>query len=121
MYYKQATRTFAKNYREFLDGILFPYRSESTTAGLSDATQVAAEVRTLKDRFGTNFPIIVDIYASRHSRLGASTPGYVEQVMKLAYPVADGVHIYRHQDKRKSGEREKYEAIQRVMSSWPPE
>ena len=117
VYYKQATPAFAKNYHEFLDGILFPYRSESTTAGLSDATQVNSEVRTLKDRFGANFPIIVDIYASRHSRLGASTPDYVEQVMKLAYPVADGVHIYRHQDKTRPGEREKYEVIRRVMSS----
>jgi hypothetical protein len=119
VYYKQATPVFVKNYREFLDGILFPYRSESTKAGLSDATQVAAEVRTLKQRFGLDFSIIVDIYATRHSKLGESTPEYVEQLMKLAYPVADGVHIYTHQDKRKPGEREKYDAIQRVMSSWP--
>jgi hypothetical protein len=118
VYYKQATANFAKRYGEYLDGILFPYRSESTTAGLTDATQVASEVKTLKDRFGHDFPIIVDIYATRHSRLGASTAEYVEQVMKLAHPVADGVHIYRHQDKHNSNEREKYEVIQRVMSSW---
>jgi hypothetical protein len=118
VYYKQATPTFANNYREFLDGILFPYRSESTKAGLADATQVVPEVKTLKERFGREFPIIVDIYATRHSALGASTAEYVEQVMKLAQPVADGVHIYRHQDKRNPAEREKYEVIQRVMSSW---
>jgi hypothetical protein len=40
-------------------------------------------------------------------------------VMKLAKPAADGVHIYQHQDKRKPSEREKYDVIQRVMSSWP--
>lgn len=119
VYYKQATPVFVKNYREFLDGILFPYRSESTKAGLTDATQVASEVKTLKQRFGPDFPIIVDIYATRHSKLGASTSEYVEQLMKLAYPEADGVHIYTHQDRRKPDEREKYDAIQRVMSSWP--
>jgi hypothetical protein len=119
VYYKHATPVFVKLYREFLDGILFPYRSESTKAGLSDATQVAPEVKTLKERFGPGFPVIVDIYATRHSKLGASTPGYVEQVMKLAQPVADGVHIYRHQNKSDPKEREKYEVIQRVMSSWP--
>lgn len=118
VYYKHATPAFVKGYREFLDGILFPYRSESTTAGLVDATQVVPEMNTLKDRFGRDFPIIVDIYATRHSTLGASTPDYVEQVMKLAYPVADGVHIYTHQDKRNPKAREKYEIIQRVMSSW---
>jgi hypothetical protein len=119
VYYKQATPVFAKRYGEFLDGILFPYRSESTKAGFADATQVAPEVNALKDRFGHEFPIIVDIYATRHSKLGASTPDYVEQAMKLSQPVADGVHIYRHQNKNDPKEREKYDVIQRAMSSWP--
>jgi hypothetical protein len=118
VYYKQATPVFVKNYREFLDGILFPYRSESTKAGLSDPTQVAPEVKTLKQRFGRDFPIVIDIYATRHSKLGASSPDYVEQVMKLSKPVADGVHIYTHQNKNDPKEREKYDVIQRVMSSW---
>jgi len=118
VYYKQATPAFAKQYGEFFDGILFPYRSESTVAGFADATQVVPEVKTLKERFGSDFPLIVDIYATRHSRLGPSTPVYVEQVMKLAHPVADGVHIYKHQDKTKPDELEKYELIRREMSSW---
>jgi hypothetical protein len=119
VYYKHATPVFAKRYGEFLDGILFPYRSESTKAGFADATQVAPEVKTIKERFGANFPVVVDIYATRHSTLGASTPDYVEQVMKHAQPVADGVHIYRHQNKNDPKERDKYEVIQREMSSWP--
>lgn len=118
VYFKQANPAFAKRYGELLDGILFPYRSDSTKSGFADATQVAPEVKKLKDRFGKNFPIIVDIYATRHSRLGASTPEYVEQVMQLAHPVADGVHIYRHQDKNNPKEREKYEVIRREMGSW---
>jgi hypothetical protein len=118
VYYGQAKPAFAKQYGEFLDGILFPYRSESTTAGFTDSDSVVAEVKTLKERFGDDFPIIVDIYATRHSRLGPSTPEYVEQVMKAAYPVADGVHIYRHQNKLDPQERLKYDIIERVMSSW---
>ncbi len=55
VYYKHATPVFAKRYGEFLDGILFPYRSESTKAGFADATQVAPEVRTIKERFGHDF------------------------------------------------------------------
>jgi hypothetical protein len=118
IYYRHGTPTFAKNYGEFFDGVLFPYRSESTKAGFEDATQVGPEVKTLKERFGHDFPIIVDIYATRHSTLGASTAQYVEVVMKLAHPLADGVHIYRHQDKRNPQELEKYEVTRRVMSSW---
>lgn len=118
IYFKQATPVFVAKYREFFDGILFPYRSESTKPGFQDAKSVAAEVTTLKERFGADFPIIVDIYATRHSQLGASTPAYVEQVLNFAYPVADGVHIYRHQNKLDANEREKYDIVQRVMSSW---
>jgi hypothetical protein len=117
IYYKHATPAFVAKYREFFDGILFPYRSESTKPGFQDADSVVAEVKTLKERFGSDFPIIVDIYATRHSKLGPSTPQYVEQVMKLAYPVADGVHIYRHQNKLDPSQREKFEIVERVMSS----
>lgn len=118
IYFKQATPALAAKYREFFDGILFPYRSESTKAGFQDAGSVVGEVKTLKERFGGDFPIIVDVYATRHSKLGASTPQYVEQVMKLAHPVADGVHIYRHQNKLDPTQREKFEIVERVMSSW---
>lgn len=118
IYFKQATPAFAAKYREFFDGILFPYRSESTKAGFEDAKSVVAEVQALKERFGGDLPIIVDIYATRHSRLGPSTPAYVEQVMNCAYPVADGVHIYRHQNKLDANEREKYDIVERVMGSW---
>lgn len=120
IYFKQATPAFVAKYREFFDGILFPYRSESTKAGFQDAKSVATEVKKLRERFGAEFPIIVDIYATRHSQLGSSTPAYVEQVMNFAYPVADGVHVYRHQNKLDANEREKYDIIQRVMSSWAP-
>lgn len=118
IYFKQATPAFVAKYRDFFDGILFPYRSESTKPGFQDAKSVAAEVKTLKERCGADFPIIVDIYATRHSQLGSSTPAYVEQVMNSAYPVADGVHIYRHQNKLDANERDKYDIIRRVMSSW---
>lgn len=118
VYYKKATREFADNYGVFFDGILFPYRSESTKAGFADATQVVPEIETLRERFGREFPIIVDIYATRHSRLGPSTNQYVEEVMNLAYPVAAGVHIYRHQDKHDPQQQEKYETVRRIMSTW---
>jgi hypothetical protein len=118
VYFSQAKPAFAKQYSEFFDGLLFPYRSDSTTSGFEDSGSVVAEVKTLKERFGDDFPIIVDVYATRHSRLGVSTPGYVEQVMTAAYPVADGVHIYCHQNKLDSQQLLKYEIIKRVMSSW---
>lgn len=118
VYYKQGTPEFAAKYREFLDGILFPYRSESKKAGLSDPSQVAGEVQTLRERFGKDFPIVVDIYATRHSKYGPSSLAYVEEVLKLAQPAADGVHIYRHLDTNDVVQREKFEIVRRAMNAW---
>jgi|GEM_PF-271756 len=87
------------DYRGLLDGILFPYRSESAKIGLSDATQVEAEVVKIRSLPGAEgLPIIVDVYATRHSSLGQSTPEYVRDVMTAARGCADGVMIYCHQN-----------------------
>lgn len=118
VYFKQATPEFCKTYGPLLDGILFPYRSESTTPNLKNPEEVGREVAILRERFGKDFPIIIDIYATAHSRLGASTPEYVERLMLLSYPVADGVHIYRHQNQRDPKQKTKYDIIRRIMSSW---
>jgi len=105
-YYKQTTPSFAKSYGHLLDGILFPYRAESVKANLQDATQVENEIAKLREIFGIpDFPIILDIYASPHSRLGSSTPEYVKDVLTAGLKSADGVLIFRHQDPVKSPEK----------------
>jgi len=107
-YYKQTTPDFIKNYSQFLDGILFPYRAESVGANLQDASQVENEINKLRELFNRpNFPIYLDIYATAHSRLGASTPQYVKEVLTAGRQCADGVFIYRHQDPVKSAEKYK--------------
>ncbi len=102
-YFTQITPLFVKNYSHLLDGILFPYRAESKGRNLQDATQVENEVATLRGLFSNpNFPIFLDIYATIHSKLGASTPEYVKDVLTAARKCADGVLIYCHQDPVKS-------------------
>ena len=115
-YYTAITPDFVKNYEPLLDGFLFPYRQESGGANLKDADLVVPELRKLKEMTGPNFPVILDIYATRHSKLGDSTPEYVEQVMVAGKPVADGVMIYCHQDP-KSNEA-KYQIIKKVFAEW---
>ena len=110
-YYKQITPSFVTNYRPLLDGILFPYRAESVGANLQDATQVGNEIAKLRVLFGPEFPIVLDIYASGHSRLGASTPEYVKEVLVSGLKTADGVLIFRHQDPVKFPE--KYQIIKK--------
>ncbi len=107
-YYKQTTPAFVKEYSPFLDGILFPYRVESVKANLQDATQVENEINKLREMFNRpDFPIYLDIYATAHSRLGASTPEYVKDVLTAGRQYADGVFIYRHQDPVQSAEKYK--------------
>lgn len=116
-YYRQMTPAFVKNYAPYCDGILFPYRDDSVPPGnLQNAGHVAAEIKALRQRFGKRMPIILDVYATAHSRLGASTPAYVEQVMVQGKAVADGVLVYCHQHQKENPE--KYGIIKRLFTEW---
>jgi hypothetical protein len=114
-YYPSITAKFAANYGSLLDGILFPYRHESAGANLKDPDLVEAEVKNLKQMVGETLPIVVDIYATAHSRLGATTPEYVERAVSRAQREADGVMIYTHQDPKLHPE--KYGIVKRLFAA----
>jgi hypothetical protein len=105
IYYKAATPEFGVKYGPLIDGVLFPFRNESGKANLVDYTSVETEVDRVREVFGGRIPVIVDVYASPHSRLGASTPEYVREVMQRARKSADGVMVYCHQSKEKNPEK----------------
>ena len=115
-YYPAITPRFATNYAPLLDGILFPYRHESAGANLKDPSLVEVELKQIKAAVGPSLPIVLDIYASPHSRLGATTGEYVEQAMVAGRRAADGVMIYCHQDPQQQAE--KYEIVKRLFRSW---
>lgn len=115
-YFKADTPAFVKSYGPLCDGIMFPYRDESGGANLTNPDHLASEVKTLRERFGPSCPIIVGVYASRHSRLGLSTPAYVEQAMKAAWRCADGVSVFRHP--HQASDPEKYEIVKRLFAEW---
>jgi len=114
--YYRAIKRIARDYEGLFDGILFPYRHESDKSNLTDPSLVEPEVNELRTRFGPSVPIIIDVYATAHSRLGDSTPEYVRRVMTAAKQCADGVHIYCHQDKKRNPE--KYAIIKELFHSW---
>ena len=118
-YFPTIKPAFVTNYCTLIDGILFPYRHESNKANLTDPSLVETEIKQLKALVGPDFPIILDIYATAHSRLGATTPQYVEEAMIRARRAADGVMIYCHQDPQKNAE--KYQVIKRQFSQWAGE
>ena len=76
-YYKEITSGFAKNYGTLLDAVLFPYRDESTGGNLKNPDHVESEIKTIRALLGQKMPLVLDIYASPHSRLGATTPEYI--------------------------------------------
>ena len=116
-YFRQMTPAFLTNYAPYCDGILFPYRDDSTPPGdLQNAGHVESEVKALRERFGKRIPIVLDVYATAHSRLGASTPDYVEEVMVRGSKVADGVLVYCHQHREQNPE--KYAIIKRLFTEW---
>ncbi len=118
-YFPTITPKFAADYVPLLDGILFPYRHESEGANLKDPSLTEQELRKLKAVCGENFPIILDIYATAHSRLGATTPEYVDEAMQAGHRVADGVMIYCHQ--HPDSDAEKFGIIKRNFHAWANE
>jgi hypothetical protein len=118
-YFPTIKPAFASNYCSLIDGILFPYRHESAKANLKDPSLVESEVKQIKVLVGPSFPIVLDIYATAHSSLGATTPEYVEQAMIAGHQAADGVMIYCHQDPEKNAE--KYQIIKRLFGQWAGE
>lgn len=116
-YYKSITPIFAKNYGPLLDAVLFPYRDESSGGNLKNPDHVEIEIKKLRDIFGPKMPIILDIYASAHSRLGATTPEYVEKAVSDGLRSADGVMIYTH--RILEAEPKKREVIERLFRARP--
>lgn len=115
-YFRQTTPEFAKRYGHLLDGILFPYRHESGGPNLTNTTLIEPEIQMLRERFAPGFPIILDIYATAHSKLGATTPEYVEEAMLAGRRAADGVMIYCHQNPKTNAA--KFEIVKRQFSAW---
>jgi hypothetical protein len=99
VYYKHAVREgYAEQYKGLFDAVLFPYRAESSGRGnLADARRADKEIGEFRAMFGKRVPIILDVYASRHSQMGDTTPEYVERVMQVGREHADGVMVFRHQ------------------------
>lgn len=118
-YLPALTPQFVTNYCPLIDGILFPYRHESAGANLKDASLVEPELHRIKEAVGPGTPVILDIYASAHSRLGATTPEYLEQAMLGGSRAADGIMIYRHQDPKANAE--KFEIVKRLFNQWKGE
>lgn len=115
-YYKSTTPAFLKAYQPLIDGILFPYRHESGGANLTDASLVGSEVGKIKSMTSPAFPVLIDVYATAHSKLGKSTPEYVQQVMIAGKSCADGVLVYCRQDPVLNPE--KYQIIKQLFTAW---
>jgi hypothetical protein len=116
-YFRQIKPETAAKYQGLFDGLLFPYRAESqATMNLTNSTLVETEVQRIREVAGTNMPVILDVYATAHSRLGASTTTYVEEVVKRGLRCCDGVLIYCNQDPVANAA--KYQAIRTEFRNW---
>jgi len=116
VYYRQVTPARLANYAPYFDGVLFPYRHEMVKENLSDWDTLPAEIAAFHRWFGPAVPVIVDVYATKHSKLNDSSPEYVRQVMEISRQQAEGVLIFCHQYEDKNPE--KYHVIQQLFSEW---
>ena len=112
IYYRSTKITdyAAQGYLPYFDAILFPYKGEATgKETLKTTSTFKQELDSIRKAFQHKLPVIVDIYSTAHSKAGASTPQYVEDMIKLSKQHADGVVIYMHPDPVK--EPEKYKIV----------
>jgi hypothetical protein len=116
-YFRQIKPATAEKYRGLFDGVLFPYRAESDPQpNLTNATRVETEVQIIRRTVGTNVPVVLDVYATAHSRLGGSTPEYVQAVVRRGLRCCDGVLIFCHQDP--VADAAKYRVIRTEFHAW---
>lgn len=116
-YFRQIRPATVEKYRGLFDGVLFPYRAESDKQpNLTNATLVEAEVQTIRRTVGEQVPVILDVYATAHSRLGGSTPEYVQEVVRRGLRCCDGVLIFCHQDPLTDAA--KYQVIRSAFHDW---
>lgn len=119
LYYGHVTTQLGEKYRSLVDGILFPYRHEAGKRNLSEWDTLEAEIARIKLRFGSQLPVFIDVYATKHSQLNDSSPEYVEQVMKISRQHAEGVIVYCHQYEDKNPE--KYRVVKKLFLDWAAE
>ena len=84
LYFHQMTPERVAKYRPIIDGILFPYRHEMGQRNLTEWDTLEKEIAAFREDFGTSVPVIVDVYATKHSQLNDSSPEYVRQVMMIS-------------------------------------
>jgi hypothetical protein len=106
----------AAEYRDLVDGVLFPYMHASKGINFTDTDTVELEVQQLKKVFGKDMPVFIDVYCSRYVGYNDTTPDYVERVMRAGRKSADGVLIYTHPDKRKAAA--KYGVVKKLFHEW---
>ena len=95
-YYSGMYPKFVSLYGSMIDGVVFPYRNESDSKNLTDYALASFEINELRDRFGRRLPIFLDVYSSRHSKLGEPSMEFVTNVIEAGIQGADGIIIFRH-------------------------
>ncbi|WP_418892530.1 hypothetical protein [Limibacterium fermenti] len=115
IYYNSTKITdYSKDYLPYFDGVLFPYKAESSgKETLNRYDLLVNEIDSLRRMF-KDLPLIIDIYSSAHSKAGSSTPSYVSEMIKLSRQYGNGVCIYTHPDPVKG--KEKYDVVKEEFS-----
>ena len=115
-YFQHLTPEVAAQYRELIDGVLFPYMHASRGMNLTDTDTVELEVQQFKNLFGKGMPVFMDVYATRHSSLNETTPDYIERAMRAGKQSADGVFIYTHPNKQEAAA--KFASVKQLFHKW---
>ena len=113
-----GTAAFAADYGKLVERILFPYRSESGKAGLTDPARVPRRLRRSARRWAAPPAHHPGYLRHSHSSL-AIQPRLRTRGHGARADAADGVMIYCHQDKQPRAA--KYQVIKALFNQWAGE
>lgn len=120
-YYRDITDKFLDQYRDVIDGVIFPFRNEPNIDTTTTST-LDPQVRAVRATLGDNLSLIIMIYASRLS--SAPVPPnarYLEETIKTSLDliregIADGVITYCLPKKDKEDDR--YRAVKELFNNF---
>ncbi|MCX7796608.1 MAG: hypothetical protein N2380_08835, partial [bacterium] len=120
-YYRDITDKFLDQYRDIIDGIIFPFRNEPSIDTTTIAT-LEPQVRAIRATLGDDLFLIIMIYASKLSSAPVPPDArYLEETVRVSLDliregVADGIITYCLPKNDKDDDR--YRAVKELFNNF---
>jgi len=120
-YYRDITDKFIDQYRDVIDGVIFPFRNEPNIDTTTTST-LAPQVRAVRATLGDELSLIIMIYASKLSSAPIPPDSkYLKETVKISLDlikegIADGIITYCLPKENKEDDR--YRTVKELFNNF---